>query len=125
MLAKVIKIDMLLCAAFGVLLIAAAGLVGDLMNLPVPLVRWAGVVLLPVAAFLGYLASRRVPPRGGVLAIIAINALWAVDSIVLLFTGWIDPNPFGVVFIVAQALLVAGIAEMQYLGLRRLAPAAA
>jgi hypothetical protein len=37
----------------------------------------------------------------------------------LLFTGWVDPTGIGQAFVVFQALVVAGFAEMQYLALRR------
>ncbi|GII97212.1 hypothetical protein [Sinosporangium siamense] len=119
MLTRVLKFDALLCAVFGVLLAVAAGPVADLFGLPVPFVRWTGIILLPLGAFIGFVATRPQHPRGAVWTIVALNALWAVDSVVLLFTGWIDPNVFGVVFIVAQALLVAAVAEMQVIGLRR------
>ncbi|MCG5219797.1 hypothetical protein [Streptosporangium sp. KLBMP 9127] len=118
-LIRALWVDAVLCGAFGVLMTAAAGPLGDLMSLPTPFVRWVGIILLPIAAFVAYLASRPVPPRAGVWTLIAINALWAVDSIAVLFTGWLDPNPLGIAFIVAQALLVGGIAEFQYMGLRR------
>ena len=39
----------------------------------------------------------------------------------LLLTGWIDPTLPGVAFVLIQAVVVAAFAELQVVGLRRLA----
>jgi hypothetical protein len=52
-------------------------------------------------------------------AVIAYNALWSLDSVVLLLSGWVAPNAFGLVFVIGQALVVAVLAECQYMALRR------
>jgi hypothetical protein len=44
-----------------------------------------------------------------------------LDCVALLFTGWIDPTLLGVAFILMQAVVVAAFAELQVIGLRRLA----
>lgn len=119
LLTRALWTDAFLTGGFALVLAVAATPLAGLFGLPEPLVRWAGIGLLPVAAFVAYLATRPVPPRGGVRALIALNALWAVDSVLLLFTGWVDPNPLGVAFVLAQALLVGVFAELQYVGLRR------
>ncbi|MEU8380266.1 hypothetical protein [Streptosporangium sp. NPDC048865] len=121
-LGHVLWADALLTGGFALVLAVAAAPLAGLFALPEPLIRWAGIGLLPFAAFVALvarLAARPVPPRAGVRTVIACNALWTVASVVLLFTGWVDPNPLGVAFVVAQALLVGAIAELQYLGLRR------
>ncbi len=89
--------------------------------MPASLLRIAGLVLLPYAAFVAMLARRDVLSRGAVWAVVAGNAIWAVDCVALLFTGWIDPSLLGVAFILVQALVVAAFAELQVVGLRRLA----
>ncbi|MFF3442729.1 hypothetical protein [Streptosporangium sp. NPDC002721] len=119
LLTRVLRADALLTGGFALLLAVAATPLAGLFALPEPLVRWAGIGLLPFTAFVAYLATRPVPSRGGVRTLIACNALWTVASVVLLFTGWVDPNPLGVAFVVAQALLVGLFAELQYVGLRR------
>ncbi|WP_068920538.1 hypothetical protein [Planobispora rosea] len=119
LLTRALQTDAVLGGGFAVILTAAATPLAGLLDLPVPLLRWAGIALLPLTAFIAYLATRPAPPKRGVQALIAVNVLWAVDSIGLLFTGWVDPNPLGVAFVVAQALLVFALAEFQYMGLRR------
>jgi hypothetical protein len=48
-----------------------------------------------------------------VLAVIAVNVLWAADSIAFLLSGLSDPTTFGGIWIVMQALVVAGFAALQ------------
>ncbi|MFC4062453.1 hypothetical protein ACFOWE_29485 [Planomonospora corallina] len=119
LLPRALWADAILTGGFAAGLAVAAGPLAGLLDLPEPLLRWAGIVLLPFTAFLVYLVTRPAPPRRGVQAVIAVNALWAVDSLALLFTGWVDPNPLGVAFVAGQALLVAAFAEFQFMGLRR------
>jgi hypothetical protein len=90
-----------------------------LLQLPVELIREAGIILLPFAAFVGFVASRREPARIAVWAIIAMNVVWVVDSIVLLFTGWVAPNVLGYSFVIAQAAVVLVLADFEFLGLKR------
>lgn len=117
--------DAVVSGATGLLLAAGAGPLESLLGLPVALSRTAGLALLPFAILLAWLAMRDRPSRGLVLAVAIGNVLWALDSIVLLFTGWIAPTALGIAFIVFQAVVVAGFAEAQYLGLRRAGTAAA
>jgi hypothetical protein len=60
-----------------------------------------------------------------VWAIIVANALWAVASIGLLVGGWVAPTALGYVFVVGQALVVALLGELQYVGVKRQAAVAA
>jgi hypothetical protein len=54
-----------------------------------------------------------------VFAVVACNGLWALDSVLLLVTGWIEPTVLGEVFVLGQALTAAVLAELEFLGLRR------
>ena len=47
------------------------------------------------------------------------NLLWALDSLLLLTTGWVAPTLWGYLFTVVQALAVVAFAGLQYAGLRR------
>jgi hypothetical protein len=48
-----------------------------------------------------------------------MNVVWVVDSIVLLFTGWVAPNVLGYSFVIAQAAVVLVLADFEFLGLKR------
>lgn len=123
-LRRVLLADAATSGASGLLMTLGAGFLEDLLGVPAALLRYAGLSLLPFAALVAYLATRQSPPRAAVWAVIVLNALWAVDSILLLAGGWVGPTALGYTFVVAQALVVAGFAEAQYVGLRR-SPAAA
>ena len=119
-LRRVLAFDAVSCVAMGVAAIAGASIAAPLLGVPVALLEGAGIVLLPFAAFVGWLASRDVPPRAGVLTAIVVNALWVVDSLLLASGFGARPTTLGIALIVGQALAVATIAELEYVGLKRL-----
>jgi hypothetical protein len=116
--------DAIASGATGLLLIAGAGVLESLLNIPLALSREAGLVLIPYVAFVATVGTRETIARGAVWAIIAANAVWALASVALLVSGWIAPNLLGVVFIALQAAVVAVFGELQFVGLRRSALAA-
>ena len=123
-LRRVLFADAVTCVAAGLLMLLRASQLEQVLGLPNALSRYAGISLLPVAAYLVYLAKREQFSRPSVLIVIALNALWAVDSILLLFSGWIEPTGTGYAFIIIQAVGVAAFAGLEYFGLRRSAAAA-
>ena len=54
-----------------------------------------------------------------IIDIIAINALWVAASFGLLVSGAVTPTLLGYAFVIAQALAVALLAELQFVGFRR------
>lgn len=124
-LRRVLLLDAVSSGSMGLMLLLFAAPAAAVLNLPAALLSEAGLILLPFAAFVGYLASREIPGRAAVWVVIALNIIWVVDSTMLLFTGWVEPNALGYAFVVGQALFVAVLAELEYLGLRRSTAAAA
>lgn len=118
-LRRVLVVDAVFSGSSGIMMIAFAGLIAAVTQLPVELISEAGMLLVPFAAFVGFVASRGAPARLAVWAIIAINIVWAVDSVVLLFTGWVAPNAVGYAVVVAQAAGVLLLADLEYMGLKR------
>lgn len=118
-LRRVLVVDAVFSGSSGIMMIAFAGLIASVTQLPVELISEAGMLLVPFAAFVGFVASRGAPARLAVWAIIAINIVWAVDSVVLLFTGWVAPNAVGYAVVVAQAAGVLLLADLEYMGLKR------
>ena len=108
--------------ATGLLMAAAAGPLAPLLGLPEPLLRGAGLVLLPYAAFVAWLGRRPVP--GLVRAVVAVNLLWAADCVLLLVSGFVAPTGLGIAFVLLQALVVLGFALAQWAGLRQFATTA-
>ena len=118
-LRTVLFADAAASGATGLLLAAGAGPLSGLLGLPVALMQVAGVVLLPYAALVALLGRRASLPRGVLLAVIAVNAVWAIDSIALLFTPWVAPTALGYAFVIGQAVAVGVFAELQVMALRR------
>lgn len=118
-LRQVLWIDAVVSGATGLAMFLFAAPLEAMFGVPATLLRYAGLSLVPFVGVLAYLATRDTLPRPAVWAVIACNAAWAIDSVLLLFTGWVDPTVLGYAFIVGQAVIVAGFAEMQYVGLQR------
>jgi hypothetical protein len=112
-------VDGVISGATGLLLLFGAGFLQELLGVPGTLLRTAGVILVPFAAALLYMATRQRLSPGAVRTVIVSNVLWVVASIGLLISGAITPSILGYGFIVMQAVAVGVFAEVQYVGLRR------
>jgi hypothetical protein len=111
------------CAAL--VLIAGAGIASGLLGLPEPLLRVAGLLLVPFVALVAFVGARREIATQAVWIIIALNVAWVAASVLLLVSGWVAPTALGYTFVIVQALAVAAFAELQFVGLRRPAMALA
>jgi len=122
-LRRVLLLDAASSGAMGLLLLVFGGVLAGLLDLPAELLSESGLVLVPFALAVGFLGTRARLSRVAVWVVIAINAVWAIDSVVLLFTGWVQPNPWGYAFVIGQASFVALMAELEVIGLRKSAAA--
>ena len=111
--------DALLSGATALLLVIAAGPLSSLLGLGVGLLRGAGWFILPFAGLAASMRWRARLSRTPVFVLVVGNALWAVDSVLVLLLGWIEPTVPGEVFVVGQAVIVGVLAELQFIGLRR------
>lgn len=123
-LRRVLALDALSCAVMGLALTPFAAVLAPMLGLPERLVGGAGMLLLPLAAFIGWLASRPVPPRLLVLVVIFGNVAWSVESAIVLAQHAGQVTALGGAFVAAQAAAVLGFAGLEYVGLRRVAAAA-
>jgi hypothetical protein len=107
--------------ATALLMLAGAGLIAGLLGLPVGLLRYAGLILVPFVAFVAYVGTRPEIPRGAAGAIVVVNFAWVAASVALLVSGAVTPTMLGYAFVLVQALAVGVLAELQWIGLRRTA----
>jgi len=114
-----LRIDALVTGAAGLAYIAGAGVLDSVLGVPPPALVIVGAFFVAWCAALLALARQDRPNRTAVWTVIALNAVWAVDSLVSVAAGWIDPTGVGTALVVAQAVLVAAFAAAQYAGLRR------
>jgi hypothetical protein len=112
--AAVLLLDAAASGGMGLLLAVFAGPLAGLLGLPEPLLRYAGIGLLPFAAVLAYLATREQVGRGAMWAVVAINAVWVSESLFLLASGWVSPTALGTAFVLAQAAAVGLFAWLEY-----------
>jgi hypothetical protein len=111
--------DALASGAMGVLMAAGAGVLAPLLGLPLPLLLWAGLPLIPFALFVGWAGTREQPPTGAAWAIVIVNLAWVAGSVVLLAVLPQAPTILGYAFVIAQALAVLVLAVLQWAGLGR------
>ena len=115
----VLLADAATCAAMGLLLLLGADWLAQFLALPPDLSRFAGATLLPFAALLVYSAGRATLAPAAIWAVILLNVLWVIGSLLLLVEGGIEPNSLGIAFVMAQAGGVALFAALEYVGLRQ------
>jgi hypothetical protein len=106
-----LRLDAVATGANGLAYLAAAGLLDGALGLPASFLRAVGAFLVVFAAAVWATSAR--PSRVAVGAVVAINVLWAIDSLALAAFGWLSPTTAGTVWVVAQALTVAGFAALQ------------
>lgn len=111
--------DAAMSGAAGLLMLTAAPLLAPLLELPVGLLRWSGAALIPFVTLLVILGRREMISRLMLFDVIAINALWVAGSFAILLTGAISPNMLGYGFVIAQAIAVGVLAELQFVAYRR------
>ena len=83
-LRRILALDALSCVLMGLLMGFGAAALAPLLGLAEPLVRIAGLLLLPLAAFIAWLASRPAPSRTLVWVVIVGNVGWTVESFLLI-----------------------------------------
>ena len=118
LLRRALRLDAVVSGANGVAYLAAAGPLGDLLSMPAGVLRAVGAFLVVFAAAVWLTSSR--PRRGAVKAIIALNAVWVVESLAVAALGAWSPSTSGTVWTVMQAGAVAALAALQVAGRRRL-----
>jgi hypothetical protein len=111
--------DAATCFACALLMVFGFSYLAALLGLPGGLLRNAGISLFPFAMFVAYLASRARVSKVSIWSVILLNALWTLDSFLLFVTGWVSPTQLGYAFVTAQAIVVAVLASLEYLGLRK------
>ncbi|WP_269716898.1 hypothetical protein [Caulobacter sp. NIBR2454] len=117
-LRKVLALDAVASGATGVLLAFGAGPLSGLLGLSPMLMRPAGLFLAPYALLVAWMASRQSLPRGAVWAVVIANAVWVIESVILIAAGWVQPTLLGALFICAQAAVVATFGLLQFAALR-------
>ena len=114
-----LRLDAVVTGVNGAAYLLAASLLDDLLGLPAGLLRSGGAFLLLFAATVWLVGARPAISTPAVRAVVALNALWSVGSVVGVVVGAGSPSTIGAVWLVVQAVVVAAFAALQLAGLRR------
>jgi hypothetical protein len=119
LLRRALLTDATLTALAGIALTLAVNPLATLLQLPAGALRVCGLLFIPFAALAAWLGTRDRVHRPLVFMVISLNALTALDLVVLLFSGWVETNILGELFMAAHAVIIAVLAEVEFIGLRR------
>ncbi|MDQ0375208.1 hypothetical protein [Cellulomonas humilata] len=117
-LRRVLAADALVGLVAAIALLAATELYARLTGLPTPVLRGVGLALVGYVVALAWASRARPLPRRAVGALVVANWAWVAASAVLL--AMLPATPFGVVYVIGQAVVVAGFAVAEARGLARL-----
>lgn len=104
--------------AMGLPLVAFAEPLAALLGLPAQLLLACGLALFPFAALMLLAARSERPPMALVWLVIGGNVAWVLGSAWLCYT--LPLTALGQVLVIGQALAVLLLAELEFMGWRRL-----
>ncbi|MEU5883781.1 hypothetical protein [Spirillospora sp. NPDC047279] len=114
-----LRLDAVVTGVNGLAYLALAGPLEDLLGLAPAHAYVLGAFLLVYAVAVAAISRPARPHRTAVTAVIELNLLWTLLSVVTVVAGWLSLNAAGATWAVLQAMTVAGFAAVQYLALRR------
>ncbi len=120
LLRRALLLDGVASGGLGVLLTVAAGPFASLLGGSDTLHRTVGIVLIAYGAALLYLGIRPVIARPAAGTVVVLNCGWVLASAAVAIADPWSLTALGTAFVVAQALIVAGFAALQFAGLRQL-----
>lgn len=109
-LRTLIRWDVAMTLPVGLAMALLAAPLAAITGVPEMLLRSVGLALLPYVAWLLWLARWPAVPRGTAWTMVAINALYAIECMLLPLLGWIAPNALGWAFLLVQAVVVGSFA---------------
>ncbi|MFF0525752.1 hypothetical protein ACFYTC_44260 [Actinomadura nitritigenes] len=119
LLRLVLRADAITTGANGLLYLALAAPLQDLLGLDATTGRALGAFLLAYAAAVWAISMPVRPRRVAVVSVVEANSLWTILSVLTVVVGWFSLSTVGAVWAVLQAIVVAGFAVLQYTALRR------
>ncbi len=92
------------------------------LGLPASLLLWTGGLLAACVLGIVWIATRPAIPTTAVWLLIAVNALWVLGCLGLLVSSTVTPTLWGELFLIVQAVAVGVLAELEWIGVRKMAP---
>ena len=119
-LRTVLFADSATCVACGLFMVAAARPFASVSQIPLEVLRYAGLSLFPIAVFIALVAARAARSLPAVGVVIAGNLAWSAASFWLMSSRVIAPTTLGQLFIGAQAATVLALTTLELRGVMRL-----
>lgn len=104
--------------ASGILIAALSGVLDSPLGLATELLLGVGAFFILYGAAVLVIATRREIPRRAAAFIAGLNAVWAVDSVITVEAGWLEPATLGTAGILVIAVFTAVMAAVQTYTLR-------
>jgi len=104
----------------GVLHLLLTAPLAEWLGLPAGLLQVTGAMLLGYAALATSIARSEPMPRGWLWVLIVGNFAWALASLALLLGSAAAPTLLGQAYLLVHVVSVALLAELQWMGVRRL-----
>jgi hypothetical protein len=114
-----LELDGVANVLIGLAYVLAAGWIGDELGLPTALIYPTGAFMIAAGVVLVAVSTRREAPALWVGAIVVLNFVWAIDSVIVAAAGWFDPTTAGTVWILLQAGVVAVLGAFEWAGLKQ------
>lgn len=119
LLRTVLLVDGLACMALGVGMLALNGWLATTLGVPVTLIVVLAAYLTLYGAEETFVATRESATPGVVVTLILLNAMWVLDSVILLAAGWFSPTTTGTVVFAVGAAGVLVVTLLQAYTYRR------
>ncbi|MBA2247918.1 MAG: hypothetical protein H0W23_07305 [Chloroflexia bacterium] len=110
--------DSIVSGIVGGLSLVGAGWLASVLDLSTALLAGSGTIAIAYAAVLAMLTRRMPVPSTAGSAVVGGNVAWAATGVLLLMSGWVDPNGLGTGFILVHIVGARIFAELQAMALR-------
>lgn len=118
-LKNVLYLDAIVTGVNALAYLVASSIINEHLGYPVGVQIGAGIFLAIFVIEILLIAGKKPINPSAVKAIIVVNVLWPIASIIALLAGWLEATTLGTVWAILQAIVVAAFAELQYFGLKK------
>ena len=115
----ILAVDAVATAATGLLLVGGATVLEPWLGLSPSLLRTTGWSFVLFGGLVGWAARRETTPAAALLAIVAYNALYVLESLGAAALGLVAPTTLGLAALLGLAAIVAAFTALEAAGLRR------
>jgi hypothetical protein len=117
-LRRVLAFDAISGVGTGLLQLSASGPMSGTLGLSEHLLWSSGIGIFAFVALAAWLSMQRTPLRAGLAVLVIGNFAWAIGCLWLALGGASGASSLGVAYLMVQVVVVAVLAELQWMGMR-------